>query len=594
MINRRELLAGAAATVTLAIAARGIGLPALAAESLPPVFLDAPIIDIHCHIFNAADLPVYGFLRQAVFEIYDGQAQVSYYPPRICRQAGTTSSLGRAVREALADMLRKSMNNAVPAAKEAADLKSRFAVAAPQPTTSIADDLERYFGATPQLEAAGPPSTYLDAEQRQEIDTLIKTEGREQLAKLLLEETGDPNPADGSTAFKLRAASVADRMCTSTGIVPRHICWAKRMTASRAEHAAEIARLYDTPTARVRLFTPALVDYSRWLNDAPQSDLKSQIDAMEQVALHTIRAGRAKFHGYIAFDPLRDVQDGGRALALAQHAVRKRGFVGVKLYPPMGFKPIANASDPTLTFPKHTLRGLTASQLAFALDVRLRELYRWCADEGVPILSHAANSNGAGPCYGERADIANWLAVIAPPQNKDIRLCLAHIGSFDAARAVDGKLNPNDSVGLSRSWEWHFGRLTQHANARNVYADLSYFSELLKGDSNEIHELKQAFATFIKTFPGIIDRLIYGSDWIMLDRELKKEEHLKAVYWFLSDVFAMAAIADTKAALVKVFSTNGMKFLGLSAGDETRARLIAFYRRHNLPHAGKLLDEFAI
>ncbi len=590
MIDRRQLLAGSAAVASLGFVSRGFAEPALApAAPLPPIDLPAPVVDIHCHIFNSSDLPVYGFLRQAVFEIYDDQAQVGGGASRKCDNNGTTSSLGRWLKEAAADAMRDSMRNAVAAAREAVDLASGLAVAGP-PQSSITDDLERYFGAKPKLATAEPPSNYLTEEQRREIRTMIDKEGREALARQILQETGDPNPSDGSRAFKLRAAGIGDSVCHSSGFISRHLCWAKRMTAARIEHANEIARIYDTPSARVRLFTPALIDYSRWLNDEPVSDLKSQVDAMEQVALHTIRTGKAKFHGYIAFDPLRDVHEGGQALALAQHAVRDRGFMGVKMYPPMGFKPLANAGDSNMTFPKHALRGLAPGQLALALDQRLVALYAWCAAEGVPILSHAANSNGSGPCYAERADIANWLAVVAHPAAKDIRLCLAHIGSFDAARDKNGKINFN---ALEQSWEWHFGKLVGLPNARNVYADLSYFSELLKsGQSRDIAALKQAFATLIKTFPGITDKLIYGSDWIMLDRELKKEEHLKAVYWFLSDVFRLAQVPDPRAALIKVFSTNALRFLGLGPNDQTRRRLTDFYRKHNLPNADRLLDEF--
>jgi predicted TIM-barrel fold metal-dependent hydrolase len=263
----------------------------------------------------------------------------------------------------------------------------------------------------------------------------------------------------------------------------------------------------------------------------------------------------------------------------------------------MGFKPLGNAGDGDLAYPQHALRGLSAGQLALRLDQRLVELYKWCAEKGVPILSHAANSNGSGPCYAERADTANWLAVVAHPVAKEIRLCLAHIGSFDAARDRNKKINVN---ALQQSWEWHFGKLIQLPNAKNVYADLSYFSELLKSPRDEdFNALKQAFATLIRKFPNVTDRLIYGSDWIMLDRELKKEEHLKAVYWFLHDVFRLAQVPDPRGALIKVFSTNALKFLGLGKNergknDQTRERLLAFYRKYNLRDADRLLDEFVI
>lgn len=594
MIDRRQLLAGTAAVATLGLLGRGVAQSALVpASPLPPIDLPAPIVDIHCHIFNASDLPVYGFLRQAVFEIFDGQVQVGGGTATSCGSHGSGNLLTRPVKEAAAELMRGMMQNAITAAEEAVDLASGLATAGPG-QGSIADDLGSYFGAGSRMQAAAveEPSDYLSAEQRREIRTLIDSEGRETLARIILEEAGDPQPAAGSRAIVLRPASIAEGVASGTGFISRHLRWSKRMVDSRLAHAVEIARIYDMPSARVRLFTPALIDYSYWLNDHPKSNLQSQIDVMEQVSLHTVRTGRAKFHGYMAFDPLRDVHEAGRALSLVQHAVRDRGFVGVKMYPPMGFKPLANAGDGSLRFPKHALRSLSASQLAAALDERLLALYAWCAAEGVPILSHAANSNGSGPCYAERADIGNWFAVVAHPLARNLRLCLAHIGNFDAARDASGKLDLN---ALSNSWEWHFGKLTTLPSASNVYADVSYFSELLDGNqSGNINALKQAFARLIKTFPAVTDRLVYGSDWIMIDREQNREAHLKAVYWFLSDVFALAGVADPRAALIKVFSTNALRFLGLGPDEQARKRLITFYQKHNLRNATGLLDEFNI
>jgi hypothetical protein len=34
------------------------------------------LIDAHCHIFNASDVPVYNYLRTVIFDLYDDQTKI--------------------------------------------------------------------------------------------------------------------------------------------------------------------------------------------------------------------------------------------------------------------------------------------------------------------------------------------------------------------------------------------------------------------------------------------------------------------------------------------------------------------------------------
>lgn len=583
MIDRRQLMSAVSAGVLGAVALRALPGISLAAP-LPDIDLAAPVVDIHCHVFNSADLPVYGFLKSAVFEVYDDQQQVGTTAQAPCAVAGQQFPLSRFGLKMLAIFLDGVMGNAIAAGEEAGQLASGLVPAGPA-GTPLAADLQDFFGPPPEFQPAGPKTRkqkLIEREFTPEQAAAAREELRVQIAK---DSGADPAFAPAGSATALTGEA-------SESFTGRHINWAKRMASSRFKHAQEISKIY---SPKVRLFTPALVDYSKWLDDEPASNLKTQVDAMEQISLRAARAGGARFHGYIAFDPLRDVHENGAALRLVQTAVAQRGFIGAKLYPPMGFKPLANASDPSMTFPKHalTLPGgatLTASGLAFALDRRLADLYAWCEREGVPILAHAADSRGAGPCYSARANTSNWLPVVA--RFKNLRVCLAHLGSFDVARDSAGRL---DIGKLEQSWEWRFGKLISQ-DAPNVCADLSYFHEVLSGDEAGIAATKAAFVKLLRAFPAMTDRLIYGSDWIMLDREAKREEHLKAVYWFMAGVLKQITPEDAKvkAMLANIFSKNAIRFLGLEPSGKTAGRLIAFYGRHAMPNADRMLDEFRI
>ena len=75
---------------------------------------------------------------------------------------------------------------------------------------------------------------------------------------------------------------------------------------------------------------------------------------MELLSVLSLRQPQP-MHGFVAFDPLREVRSTPNkpsALDIVQEAVTKRGFLGVKLYSPMGFKPMGNAAQ-DLTFPAY-------------------------------------------------------------------------------------------------------------------------------------------------------------------------------------------------------------------------------------------------
>ena len=192
----------------------------------------------------------------------------------------------------------------------------------------------------------------------------------------------------------------------------------------RARIAASLATIYPT----VSLFTPLLVDYDAWSDDHARSSLASQVPVNELVAKLSIR-GRiaradARLHPFIAFDPLRN---GG--LAIVQQAVLRSGFIGVKLYPPVGFLPLGNAE-----IGSDRARGE-------ALDAALRGLYALCESEEIPITAHASPGNEFAlaatarwrrPCGGRRCCMSSRIPV---------RLNFGHFGhetgTADGAEGID-------------------------------------------------------------------------------------------------------------------------------------------------------------
>jgi predicted TIM-barrel fold metal-dependent hydrolase len=278
-------------------------------------------------------------------------------------------------------------------------------------------------------------------------------------------------------------------------------------------------------------------------------------------------------HGYFPFDPLREVYyRRGHAktgsLAMVRKALTEHGFLGVKLYPPMGFRASMNARP----YPPEVGKTLGGDPSA-DLDRALQDLYALCVELDCPILSHTYPSNEAAPHFGCRADPAFWLPVLEA--HPTLRVCFAHFGRF--SHCAQG--NRTDGA-IEESWEWTIGRfIRSHPEAR-VFADASYFSEVLTAKGEDRKRIVTGVRGFLKAFDPDLTRLVYGSDWIMIGQEAGYPHYIQAVARFLGEE---CGVSD--AALHRFFSGNAPRLLGLAEGAATRDRLLRFYAAHQLDPA---------
>jgi hypothetical protein len=107
----------------------------------------------------------------------------------------------------------------------------------------------------------------------------------------------------------------------------------------------------------------------------------------------------------VGFDPLR-TDERRNSIDLLRRRVESGRAIGVKLYPPMGFKPIGNSAD---------------------VDRRLHALYTWCCEQDVPIVAHCSPANAV---RGAKKDAfpTGWTDVLKEHDN--LRLDLAHVGGI--------------------------------------------------------------------------------------------------------------------------------------------------------------------
>src|SRR5215471_11098290 len=356
-MRRREFVAGG-----LALAAGKATLPPLAwAQSTAPRI--DPIIDVHCHVFNAADLPIEGFARRI---LVPKSVQTNELVARFADYPGALEALVHAIT--------------VQVKRAAPDMQTEI---------DTIDGFER----DPEKKSTSAWRRDQDRRQLRSVLRLIwfnwdvfserplsLTEGialevaLEQIKLFLFqqihEDFGKPDLTaedrevlGGLTPFQVDA--MADELYSRDDLLGRYIRWALLYTRHRYELAEELDQLHGRigQKSRMVLMTPATVDFSKWLEDEDQLSTEEHVDVMARIAC---RKDGPRVHGFVGFDPLRQAlydhhqrKPGDKdPMAIVRRAIEvgrildatstktTGGFVGVKLYPPMGFRAIDNKHLP--------------------------------------------------------------------------------------------------------------------------------------------------------------------------------------------------------------------------------------------------------
>ncbi|MGI8519962.1 MAG: amidohydrolase family protein [Actinomycetota bacterium] len=466
------------------------------------------VVDVHCHTFNGDDLPVQGFVQRVLLDDVATLRLVSWALDRI----GQHGTPGYEEERGSLDRL----------------LSQQTRIAAPrtllvQPT--FEHDVENYFGVA----------------QRERPDLVTAAEG---------EMTGNsvsPALIEGlSPAGALKNAR-------------RAIAWAVLLCQSRLEISQRLVHTYP----EVQLFVPMTVDMAIGLKDHPEVSPCQQIELQEKISrlsmLGLLRENsQAKLHPFIGFDPRseyrsRAVGDIVSSLDVVKSAIMDFGFVGIKLYPPMGFRPIDNV--PTCDMDEQQARGV---------DEILRELYTWCADEDVPITAHCNSSNEARHDYQWNSSPQLWEKVL--DRHGELRLNLGHFGGFRSEVKSDKPetLWPREIAELATRFPNVYAD-TGHHRIDDAASTESYFrmlSDLFGGNGPQVAPIK--------------GRVMYGSDWLMLALVPDASLYLHRYRDTFEQYFGEKSIA-------RFMGGAALEFLGLTDdGNKNRQRLTARYRRYQV------------
>lgn len=471
-----------------------------------------PIVDIHCHNFNADDLPVRGFLHRVAFDDRSLAADIA----------------------ALVDVL--IQGRAPGYVEESRRLDALLVPAGPNSHESLAA-----VGSAAALEA--------------EVDAAF--EELQVSEPALLHRVGV-----GFTEHEALGPAGYEGVRDWPDAARRAIKWVKLFGMSRLDVTKQLIRNFDD---RPELYTPLLVDLGMGLYDTESTPLRQQMELQEKISRLSMMGqlpgtARARIHPFIAFDPRRELKaqrsDVASALSLVQTAVREYGFVGVKLYPPMGWRPINNG--PT--------RDMTAAD-AGAIDAILETFYAWCEAEQVPITAHCNASNEAHDDYREFSDPDLWKLVLRKYPN--LHLNLGHFGGAAAVQTPQG-------------WPSRIAELATDAHPF-LFADVGNHridqEDLAAGYLRSLFTMFQQPAT-----AGMRERLMYGSDWYMLAALPRHDEFLTTYEQLYEETFAERY---GEGATSWFLGGAALRFLGFDDPNNANTkRLQARYRRYaseNMP-----------
>lgn len=528
-----------------------------------------PLIDAHCHIFNAQDLSIAGFFEKAVL-------------PRLgdLEQFNDLSKENRDILVGLIFVLIDWFVGRSPsAASELEEIRNKRDLAGKK--------YIKYVGSTPVLnywqEDKRTLVALIDALKDNSYKPKSDFRGFKDWyasAELITRLNRELRPGRSPYLPEMTSAQTAYDLYFGNTIYNIYTHWVLLFTRKRYELADILAR--EVLAEKALLIAPALVDFEHWLGDKPKSPLADQVSVMTELSK---RDGDTRLHGYVAYCPLRDALDrlGGQTIGntntrrLVEHAIFDGGFVGVKMYPPMGFRAFGNAAFRNTMFPEgaQPLREGRRSSNAIGeeLDKVLFDFYGWCEAHNVPILAHAANSNGAEEGYSKRAHPKHWLGVLR--NFPRLKINLAHFGDFDAHFDEDRSRE-------EEQWEWSFGRLRRDEGA-GLYADLSYASRSMPLDVEP--RLLRYLCRFKDAFPGGADHLMFGTDWLMIHHE-NQFPRLWLTHKYADQIGkVLRDAAYPKQTIDAVMFANAARFLGLTTdggAEGNRGRLENFYATHRL------------
>lgn len=217
------------------------------------------------------------------------------------------------------------------------------------------------------------------------------------------------------------------------------------------------------------------------------------------------------------------------------HAIPIKPFYGVKIYPPLGFRPWPDDRE---TLEKH------------------RYLYSFCEKHRVPIITHCDDQGFRGVSAEEawkNTDPASWRTVLE--NYPSLIIDFAHFGKQYAFTERNNIASMAMRLKKQPDSPWFTSLIGLMKDFENVYADMSFsgcseefYSELLNFLGNETADSREK----------LLDHILFGSDFSV--NLLKVESYTQ--YW---SVFERSQFSDDE--IMRIGGDNVLRFLGFTSKE---------------------------
>lgn len=298
----------------------------------------------------------------------------------------------------------------------------------------------------------------------------------------------------------------------------------------------------------------SLVDFDYWLgNSRPKSGRG------DQIRLHALlsRLSGGYMLPLVAYNPWSDIVRNDESFDYVVDAIDKFGFVGIKIYPPMGYYPYGNDELPVLSPGDRPDSKL--------LDKKLARMFKWAAERGVPVMAHTNESMGRDDDSDEYGGPRGWGKLFEAAQDGNWPSPTINAAHFGGDAPKEGHPEQN--------WPQQFGELMKAPKGDRLFGDLGYWSALrqcpAKGaPDSDCTIAKTRIQAAIKADPKVVDRVMYGTDWLMLSKETKWANYAGE----------LASNLEGTLPLDKVMYQNALNCFGLGYGQKHRERVVKFLK----------------
>lgn len=225
--------------------------------------------------------------------------------------------------------------------------------------------------------------------------------------------------------------------------------------------------------------------------------------------------------------------------SIMETALNGRGFVGVKLYPSLGYP--VNSPE-------------------------MFKVYAYCEERSVPILMHCSEG---GFYYSDETRSNSNPALWAPILKKhpNLKICFGHFGG---AKYLTAQKIP------ASCWTRTILDLTTKFNG--VYADIAYHSEPMDGGAAEQNYFKNL--SLLLQNPDYRDRILFGTDFFLSRQRLTEKNYWKYFSKHLSE-----------NEFQQIAEDNPQRYLGLPGETQKASVPMANYIRFVYQQRGSLLSE---